>query len=160
MGDAVALINRVYEVSGKQKVTIWAYSLGCAVAIAAANRDPSKIKKMLLCNPFTSMHATMFNMVPGVTHTLLAPSILLSTDSWNSLKRLQKNPDLRKIPTMVLSNSGDPVIKPWQHDAIHANCDNTGDILKAPGDHIGIHNHLYIPENRRRIHAFLENSED
>jgi len=91
----------------KTSIILYGQSLGGAVAIDLASRQPLEISALILENTFTSLPALIPNVLP-----LLAPLSFLCHQKWESEQKIQRIP--RTMPMLLLSGAKDEVV-PKEH---------------------------------------------
>ncbi|KAI6032729.1 Alpha/Beta hydrolase protein [Pisolithus orientalis] len=88
-------------------IILYGQSLGGAVAIHLASRNPSKIRALILENTFTSLPRVIPHATP-----ILSPFTFLCHQKWDSASKLPLIP--RETPILMLSGERDEVVPP-QH---------------------------------------------
>lgn len=105
--DAQAALDYVLAnpVLQKTPVILYGQSLGGAVAIHLASRNPSKFRALILENTFTTLPRTIPYAVP-----ILSPFTFLCHQKWDSASKLPLIP--REMPILMLSGERDGVVPP------------------------------------------------
>jgi len=88
-------------------IILYGQSIGGAVAIDLASRNPSKIRAIILENTFTSLPALIPSALP-----ILSPFAFMCHQKWESALKIPSIP--RSIPMLLLSGVRDEVV-PREH---------------------------------------------
>jgi hypothetical protein len=107
--DAQTALDHVLSdpVLSKTSIILYGQSLGGAVAIDLASRNPSIIHALILENTFTSLPALIPTTLP-----ILSPFSFLCHQKWDSARKIPLIP--RKTPMLLLSGARDQVV-PREH---------------------------------------------
>ncbi|KAL4063412.1 Alpha/Beta hydrolase protein [Scleroderma yunnanense] len=107
--DAQTVLNYVLSdpILQGTAVILYGQSIGGAVAIDLASRNPSKVRALILENTFTSLPRLIPHALP-----LLSPLSFLCHQKWNSASKLPLIP--RSTPILMLSGVRDEVV-PREH---------------------------------------------
>ncbi|KAJ3316261.1 hypothetical protein HDU76_001940 [Blyttiomyces sp. JEL0837] len=92
---------------GKTKVVLYGQSIGGAVAIDLASRNPDKIAAIILENTFLSLPRLIPNVMPFLKYFTF-----LCHQKWNSAIAIEKIPE--SVPILMLSGGRDELI-PQEH---------------------------------------------
>lgn len=107
--DAQTMLNYVLSdpILKGTPIILYGQSLGGAVAIHLASRNPSKINALILENTFTSLRKVVPHALP-----FLGPLSFLCHQKWDSVSKLPLIP--RSTPILMLSGVRDEVV-PCEH---------------------------------------------
>ncbi|GAV99568.1 n-carbamoylsarcosine amidase [Lentinula edodes] len=89
----------------KSRIVLHGHSLGGAVAIDLAGRNPDKISGLIVENTFLSI-PLVAKEIPGIRHLTF-----IIHQRWESYKRILKIP--KHIPILMLSGKEDEVVPEW-----------------------------------------------
>ncbi|KZS89108.1 alpha/beta-hydrolase [Sistotremastrum niveocremeum HHB9708] len=105
--DAQTILDYLlnHPVISRTKIILYGQSIGGAVAIDLASRNPDKIHAMIVENTFTSLPRLVPNALP-----FLGPFSWLCHQKWPSDERLPLIPP--QIPIMMLSGKADVIVPP------------------------------------------------
>ncbi len=93
-------------------------SIGGAVAIDLAARNPASVHALILENTFLSIPELIPHVLPPVR-----PFAFLCREYWNSAEAICKV--AAKVPVLFLSGRQDELVPPAHMDALHAACNST-----------------------------------
>jgi hypothetical protein len=92
---------------GRSPIILYGQSIGGAVAIDLASRNPLTIRALILENTFTSLPALIPSAFP-----ILSPFSFLCHQKWDSARKIPLIP--RKTPMLLLSGVNDEIV-PREH---------------------------------------------
>ncbi|CBQ69657.1 conserved hypothetical protein [Sporisorium reilianum SRZ2] len=110
-------------------------SIGGAVAIDLAARNPASVHALILENTFLSVPELIPHVLPPVR-----PFAFLCREYWNSGVAITKISS--RVPTLFLSGRQDELVPPPHMDALFARCNSTVKLKKEFAD--GTHNDTCI----------------
>lgn len=110
-------------------------SIGGAVAIDLAARNPASVHALILENTFLSIPELIPHVLPPVR-----PFAFLCREYWNSAVAITKVSS--KVPTLFLSGRQDELVPPPHMDALFAKCNSAVKVKKEFAD--GTHNDTCI----------------
>lgn len=116
-------------------VVAYGQSIGGAVAIDLAARNPASVHALILENTFLSIPQLIPHVLPPVR-----PFAFLCREYWNSGDAIGKISD--KVPTLFLSGRQDELVPPAHMDALFARCKSKAKVKKDFAD--GMHNDTCI----------------
>ncbi|SPO32815.1 related to Protein bem46 [Ustilago trichophora] len=122
-------------------------SIGGAVAIDLAARNPASVHALILENTFLSIPELIPHVLPPVR-----PFAFLCREYWNSGTTIAKIPP--KVPTLFLSGRQDELVPPAHMDALFQRCNSKVKVKKEFAD--GTHNDTCIkPKYFESVGEFL-----
>ncbi|KAF8328136.1 alpha/beta-hydrolase [Cantharellus anzutake] len=153
--DAQATLDylRTHPLLHSTQVILYGQSLGGAVCIDLASRNPEEIHAIILENTFQSVSHVARKVMPWVT-----PFLFLCTEKWRSEESLKKIPAI--IHMLFMSGLKDELVPPEQMKALWeiARRDVKG-LSKRQWEEFpgGTHNDTYVqPEYWSKVKEFIE----
>ncbi|KAN0063983.1 bem46 protein, variant [Thecaphora frezii] len=132
---------------GKTLVVAYGQSIGGAVAVDLASRNPKSVHALMLENTFLSIPELIPHVLPPVR-----PFAFLCREFWSSSLAITKIAP--SVPVLFLSGRKDELVPPSHMDALYEKCRSTNKVWKAFED--GTHNDTCVkPKYFETISEFL-----
>ncbi|ESK92536.1 bem46 family protein [Moniliophthora roreri MCA 2997] len=121
-------------------IVLYGQSIGGAVAIDLASRNPSKVTALMLENTFMTLPSLVPHVLP-----VLGPFTFLCHQKWDSASKIHLIP--HKTPILLLSGAKDQIVPPEHMQGLR-------DLVSKRGSKDGVRN----PEERSRWEQFEHGS--